>query len=1191
MSDPEAIAVIGMACRFPGAPDVRAYWNLLRTGRIGVSRFGPEALAAAGVDPRIVSDPRYVPVRGVLDGSAEFDWAFFRYTQSEAVAIDPQQRVFLECAATAIDDAGLDPARFPGWIGVYAGSDYSVAPPDPDLDPLTLVIGRDKDYLATRVAYKMGLRGPAITVQTACSTSLAAVHVAAQSLMAYECDAALAGGVSVGAPWQRGYLYHEGGILSPDGRCRPFDAEAAGTVPGEGVGVVVLRRLVDALRDGDQITAVIAGSAINNDGAEKVGYTAPSVSGQRDVIRMAQHLADVSPAEVHYVEGHGTGTRLGDPVEVQALTDVFSAAERREPCLLGSVKGNIGHTGAAAGAASLIKTALMLHHRELVGTAHFQRPNPLLQLDETPFLISDAARPWPQDGERCAGVSSFGIGGTNAHVVICAAPTRQRPASARAVRLFAVSAATQKALGQLRTDLAERLTADRSLRLDDVARTLAGRRRFDHRAALVATNRADIIDLLQDAAVAAGQVRPAATAAFLFPGQGTLRNGAGAAAYGLLTTFRTLFDQVRADIGELVDVDTLPVVADGDPDWYLDTVHQQLGLFALGYACGRMLMEWGIEPAALLGNSIGEYTAAALADVWKPADAIRIIHARAVAMRDTPVGRMLAVQADPENLEALLKAHGGEVSVAVENPGGVVLAGAASAVTQLEDSGALSGLDVRQIDSTRAFHSPLMSGARDAVRAAVAGAVSARSRLPVVSNLTGGWTDPDRAGAADYWTDHLMHRVRLDQGLGSLLASDCEVFVELGPGSSMIGSLRRHRSWPATHLTVPLLGRGGDDALLRALGTMWTAGFDVPLEQIYRPGYAVKCALPAHPFARTSPGKVMTATAKAATATAAGATSDRVRSVLAGLWCGALGVTSVADGDDFFALGGESLMAVQLMNRIYLRCGWRIPVADFQAASTFGELVSMVRTADPGATELPDGVVQLGRGGKGAPLFLAADAFGTTVGYRALGSLIGVSRPVYGLESRLRPGTQVERAAADLVEMLKACRPQEPYLLGGWSFGAIVAHEMARQLGADAVRHLVCLDGRVPYTAGRPLRADRRLLASTLSSHVQALTGRGEIGRLVARSPELRTAFLANLRSLWRYRPGPAPTSASLIVAAGTDVTRWQREAERLYHGGARITEVEGDHWSILRPPRVNRIAELIIDALSRAETEPRCSA
>ncbi|MFJ6672744.1 beta-ketoacyl synthase N-terminal-like domain-containing protein [Actinosynnema sp. NPDC091369] len=792
----DGIAIVGMACRFPGAADVREFWANLRAGVDSISRFAPDGT------------PHHVPARGVLPGGEGFDWPVFGYSPGEAVRIDPQQRVFLECASAAVDDAGLDPARFDGLVGVFAGCD---AAPLTDVrggdDAAARIIGADKDFLATRVAYKLGLRGPALTVQTACSTSLVAVHLAVQGLLDHECDAALAGGVSLVLPQAVGYTYREGDILSRDGRCRPFDAHASGTVPSAGVGVVVLRRLADAIADGDHVVAVILGSAVNNDGGGKIGYTAPSVPGQAAVIRLAQARADVTAAQVSYVEAHGTGTPVGDPVEVAALAEVFRGATG--PCRLGAVKSNIGHTGAAAGVAGLIKTALMLAHRELVPTAHFTRPNPELGLDGTPFEVAVRHEPW--SGPLCAGVSSFGIGGTNAHVVLGAAPEGEVERSAGS-RVLLVSAASPSALTALRGSLAGAV--------DDVGsaeRTLAARRRFRYRAAHVVPDAASAAEALRapfDAVEAAERPR----IAFLFPGQGALRRGIGRTAYERLPEFRRVVDSSTVDLTPLFSPEV-------DPEWLRDTEVQQVALFVLGYGLAAQLRAWGVTPVAMLGNSVGEYVAAAVAGLWTFPDAVALVAARGRAMREAPAGRMLAVFGDPGPV-------GPGLVVAVRSPGQVVVSGEVDAVAALEGELRRRGVACRVLDTGGAFHSPLMRDAAVRLREVLESTPTARPRLPFVSNVTGDRADPDEVRSPEYWVRHLCAPVRLDLGVAAV--AGVPTVVELGPGTSMT------RLVPGA---IPMLGREPDD-VLHAVGRLWERGVEVAWA---RTG-ARKVPLPHHPF-------------------------------------------------------------------------------------------------------------------------------------------------------------------------------------------------------------------------------------------------------------------------------------------------------------------------------------------------------
>jgi acyl transferase domain-containing protein len=581
---PSGIAVVGLACRFPGAPDPEAFWRNLREGVESISFFSREELRASGVRPALLDDPRFIPAKGILDDIESMDAGFFHLTPLEAERMDPQHRAFLEVCWEALEDAGCDPARFAGPIGVFGGETlgsylfHLAAHPGIGRQVATLasMVGLDREFLTTLVSYKLDLRGPSFTLQTACSTSLVAVAVACQSLKSYECDLALAGGASIRVPSKMGYLYEPGGIQSPDGHCRAFDADAQGTVGGDGAGVVALKRLEDALRDGDPIRAVLRGWALNNDGANKVGFTAPSVEGQAEAIAVAQALAGVEPDTITFVEGHGTGTPLGDPIEVAALTRVFrESTQRRAFCALGAVKSNVGHLDAAAGVAGLIKTVLALENREIPPTLHFRRPNPETRLESSPFYVNPALVPWRGAGHpRRAGVSSFGLGGTNAHVVVEEAPARDLTALTRAAQLFVLSARSAAALDAAAGNLSRWTGRHPGTHPADVAWTLqSGRQAFSHRRALVARDLAEAARGLQGGGFGKGVTAVAADrrpAFFLFPGHGVQRPGMGRDLYREEPGFRDRIDacaeRLRTRLGlDLRDVFAPPAGGDDRP--------------------------------------------------------------------------------------------------------------------------------------------------------------------------------------------------------------------------------------------------------------------------------------------------------------------------------------------------------------------------------------------------------------------------------------------------------------------------------------------------------------------------------------------------------------------------------------------------------------------------------------------------
>ncbi len=847
MTDDEyAIAIVGMACRFPGAEDVERFWGNLVAGADTITRF-----TADDLDPDLARHPDHVPARGVLPGGDLFDWTEFRFGAGEAARLDPQHRVFLETALTALDDAGVDPRRSEAWVGVFAGCDVPRADFDRQGGPGGVVMGHDKDYLATRAAYKLGLRGPAMTVQTACSTSLVAVHLAAQSLLGHECDAALAGAVTLRLPQTGGYRYEEGGILSRDGRCRSFDADADGTVPSAGAGVVVLKRLTDAIEDGDRVIAVIRGSAVNNDGAEKVGFTAPSVAGQRDVISLALSQAGLRGSDIGYVEAHGTATRVGDPVELAGLTAAFAASggDRTGPCWIGSVKSNIGHTGPAAGVAGLIKTALMLQRRTLVPNANFRTPAPALA--ETPFQVCTEHRPW--EGPLAAGVSSFGVGGTNAHIVLEGPPPRpRRTPEAETGRLLCLSAPTADGLARLRVRVAERLRAAPETRLDDVAWSLAtGRRRFAHRVTHVVTGREEAVAALTGPAPATeAPADPRVIVAL--PGQLVLRAGAGRAAHALLPEFRRVFDRIREETADRFGIDLSTTLDPGaDPAWALDTLNQQLTLFACGYALGAQLTAWNVRPAAIIGHSVGEYAGAALAGVWDVSGALGIVHARGTAMREAPRGRMLSVRMTAAEAADLTGEETG-ISLAVDAPRHVVLGGAVADISALEDLLRRRETPYRELDTGIAFHTPAMRDAAAALRAAVAGVPARPPVTPLVSNVTGSWSEPERVADPDYWAAHLCGTVRLTDGIGTVLAGGpTTVCLELGPGDTLTRSVRAHPAWDAAWRAVPVLGRSPErehESVLAAVGRLWESGAEPGLADLFAGAPPRRTALPPAPL-------------------------------------------------------------------------------------------------------------------------------------------------------------------------------------------------------------------------------------------------------------------------------------------------------------------------------------------------------
>ena len=875
--DSTAIAVVGMSGRFPGAPNLEAFWRNLRDGVESITFFSKDELRAHGTNLAILDHPQFVPARAVLEGAELFDAAYFGYTPREAQLMDPQQRLFLECGAEALDDAGCNPESFPGMIGVYAGvsvNTYLLSHffSNPEI---ATSFGTDKDFVASRLAYKLNLRGPAITVQTACSTSLVAICQACQALLDYHCDVAVAGAATITVPQRSGYVYVEGGIASPDGHCRAFDAGAMGTVSGDGVGVVVLKRLADALADRDHIHAIVRGFALNNDGAMKIGYTAPSVDGQAQVIAMAQSIGGVDADSITYVEAHGTGTILGDPIEVAALTKAFRASTgRRGYCAIGSVKTNIGHLDAAAGVAGFIKTVLTLRHRQIPPSLHFERPNPRIDFDGSPFFVNTRLTDWSPgpSGQLRAGVSSFGIGGTNAHVVLEEAPALPASDPSRTWQVLTISARTPEALDTASRNTIDHLTAHPEIGLADAAFTLQnGRRLFpcrrtvlcrtldDARTAIEGRDPRRLMDRLQE--------RGDRPVAFMFPGQGTQRVGMGRELYTSEPIFRRALDDCAEAFAAYTDGDLRLVLypAPGAEEAAASRLERtsvtQAALFATEYALARLWMSWGVRPQALIGHSIGEYVAAAISGVLDFDDAVALVAERGRLMEASPHGVMTAVHVPEHELRGLLADGDGVWLAAVNGPALCVVSGEPERVSALEERLDAAGLPHQRLQTASAFHSGLMDGVMAPLTLAARRVRIGKPAIPYISNVTGTWISESDLADRQYWARQVREPVRFAAGVDALLAFGARVFLEVGPGQ-VLSTMVRHglaatgAEAAAASDAVPSLPYTPRDAaemeqIASAVARLWLNGAGPAWNDYYARESRQTIQVPPYPFERT----------------------------------------------------------------------------------------------------------------------------------------------------------------------------------------------------------------------------------------------------------------------------------------------------------------------------------------------------
>ena len=873
-SDPpfprHAIAIVGLAGRFPGARSLDEFWCNMRSGVESLEIFSDAELDLAGVPAIVRLHPHFVGKGAKLEGAELFDARFFGLSPREAQIVDPQHRIFLECAWEALEHAGYPAGVTERSVGVYAGTSmntYLIGQilRDPALAEAVgdyqLMLGNDKDYLCTRVSYKLNLRGPSMTIQTACSTSLVAVDVACRALQRGECDMALAGGVSVHFPQHAGYVFDEGMILSPDGHCRPFDAEAGGTRPSSGAGVVVLKRLSEAMADRDTIYAVILGTAINNDGAGKAGYTAPSVDGQVEAIAMAQTIAGVDPRSISYIEAHGTATPLGDPIEIAALTEVFRASTPDIGfCRLGSLKANIGHLDAAAGVGGLIRTALALHNREFPPLVNFRSPNPQLKLETSPFMASGEVSYWPGElGPRRAGVSSFGIGGTNAHAVLEEAPPSAPSAALRDYYLLVLSARTPAALERATLNLADWLEGHAEQAIPDVEYTLQlGRKAFTHRRVLVVRDRAQAVHVLRQpqrapvaTAVHDGSARPVA---FLFSGQGSQHVGMGAELYRTEPVYRDAIDRCAMLLEAPLGRDIRAIIFSNESDQSINqTRFSQPALFCTEYALAMLWRQWGVTPAAMLGHSIGEYVAAHLAGVMPLQDALTLVAVRGKLMQEMTLGSMAAVHLPAAQLSPWLGA--GVELAAINTPKLCTISGPVTAVTEILSRLRASDIDCRELHTSHAFHSSMMEPALERFAAAVRGISLSPPSVPYISNVTGTWITTEQATTPAYYAEHLRQPVQFEAGMRTLATEERLCFVEVGPGDVLTSlaraNLTRDRARHAISSLSPVRApQPNSQVMLEAVGRLWLAGALWEWSGLHVGSMARRVPLPTYPFER-----------------------------------------------------------------------------------------------------------------------------------------------------------------------------------------------------------------------------------------------------------------------------------------------------------------------------------------------------
>jgi len=977
------IAVIGMAVRLPGAKTVAEFWENLCEGRESITFFSDEELLQQGILADDLKNPNYVKAAAILDTVENFDAKFFGFSPREAEVIDPQHRLFLTCCWEAIESAGYNPKKYPGRIGVFAGAGFNTylfnlfSNPSAvnSLGYFQTMMMNGADHLTSVVSYKFDLTGPAVTVQTACSTSLVATHIGCQSLLQGESDMVLVGGASITIPQKVGYLFHEGGINSPDGHCRAFDAKAQGTVNASGISVVLLKRLSDALEDKDTIYAVIKGSAINNDGSAKIGYTAPSVDKQAEVILEAIGISGVEAEEISFVEAHGTATPLGDPIEIEALKRAFrNSTDKKTYCAIGSVKTNIGHTDTAAGVSGLIKAALSLYHRKLPKSLHYETPNPKIDFSESPFFVNTELLNLSGKKEIIkAGVSSFGLGGTNAHLVLSEPPRIDKTPSRKSWHLIPFSAQSSESLNGLNEKYLKFLAENGETDLGDVAYTLQnGRQTFRYRRFMLARNTPHLAEILQELSpqnvFTSAQEAGNQPVAFLFPGLGSQYPRMGKELLQKNEFFKKEYNEIVNIFKDLKSDDFESKLA--EPNLSESELKELMmqpeislpSIFCIEYALAKTLENYGIFPQMMLGHSFGEYAAACLAGVFSTENAAKLVLYRAELLEQVKGGAMLSVGISEADVKPFLN---DEISIAAINGKKLLtLSGAMKAIDAFQDLLSENGIESKKILVATAMHSPLIEPIMRPLEEFVASLAPQKPKIPYISCITGKIIEDSEATDPAYWAKHLRNTVRFSEALSTLYKNTEIIPLEVGPGTTLNTLARQHperssKQIPISMMKHPSAETDDEFVFLQALGRLWLAGASVKMNKLYEGEERYRIALPTYCFdeqkywvypainqVRNNEQRANEEETGKYERPEISAEYDppanELEQLIAEIWSELLGIEKIGKNDNFFELGGHSLIAPQFASKISEFLEMEIPLEAIFQKPTVSEMAQYI---------------------------------------------------------------------------------------------------------------------------------------------------------------------------------------------------------------------------------------------------------
>lgn len=1102
------IAVVGMSCRFPGADSPEEFWQHLRDGKETITFFSKQELIAEGVDPELVEDEDYVRAQGILRDVKGFDTGFFGLTPREAQIMDPQQRVFLECCWEALERAGYCTQKYSKHIGVYGGVGFNhylaqhlLAHPTltDTVGIFPIIIANEKDSLCTRASYMLNLTGPAVTVQTACSTPLVSIHMACQALVNRECEMMLAGGVQFGYLQKTGYLYEPGMLLSPDGHCRPFDARAAGIVPSQGAGVVLLKRLDDALKDGDTIYAVIRGSSANNDGANKTNYTAYSTEGQQSAIQRALNTAGVSADSIGYVETSSGGSLSGDATEIESMTKIYGRHnDRHNYCAVGSVKSNIGGADTAGGCAAFIKTVLSLYHQQLVPTVNFEKLNPKIDLSETPFYVNTELRQWERtNGQPLrAAVSGFGLGGTNTHLILEEGPRPRQTPKTRPWQLLTLSARSTEALDNATDNLNNFLKNNPHVNFSDATHTLhVGREDFKHRRMLVCQSLNEAVlelDRKSERVYTSYQENEDRPIAFMFPGQGAQYTNMGDQLYKVELIFREEVDYCWERFGTKFPK-LYESLSEKDRRARTSTIHQtditQISLFILEYALAKLLMKWGITPNALIGNSTGEYVGACLAGVFTLDEALELLVARGEITSRLPPGEMIRVAMPESEMQALIHDNPELSLAAVANPNGCMISGTVGAIHDLLRVLKEKKVYTRRLFARHAFHSFMLDEHLADFREKIKHIQLKAPHNKIISTITGSRLTDEEATSHSYWARQMRQTVRFSRGIEVLLQDPDRILLEVGPDHSLANEAKQSNAKGRGHTILSTMRQPQEQDsdthyLMTTIGRLWLNGVDIDWEGFQSDTFRHRIVLPTYPFERKphwiDPPKHRDA---------AGSDEDLKleademepddipleeenyrpnvdvpyvapttphQRMLATLWQDLLGLQRVGIHDDFFELGGTSLVAVRLVNQLAKKHNLSLAnhiVLQRRTIASLAEKIAESRDgSQPGNEDSPLITIQEGTK-KSIPIFMVHPIGGDILFYRDFSHYLGAKQTVYAFQapSMLGKGdavNDIKRQAADYVAELEKVTKGSRFIIGGASYGGLVAYEIAQQMHA-----------------------------------------------------------------------------------------------------------------------------------------------